>query len=155
MTIQEYLENINRRFKTGISSEHTYRSDLQVLLQGMFPGFLVTNEPARIECGAPDYVITKKDVPIGYIEAKDIGVDLSGKALMEQFDRYRSSLENLVFTDYLEFRRYKDGEFVASTRIAEIKKEPLFLYHKTLMPLVTWSKIFTPMKARPLEALKS
>jgi len=122
MTIQEYLENINRRFKTGISSEHTYRGDLQTLLQGMVPGFLVTNEPRPIECGAPDYVITKKDVPIGYIEAKDIGVDLGGKTLTEQFDRYRSSLENLVFTDYLEFRRYKDGEFVASARIAEIKK---------------------------------
>ncbi|MCX6579263.1 MAG: N-6 DNA methylase [Candidatus Aminicenantes bacterium] len=138
MTIQEYLENINRRFKTGISSEHTYRGDLQTLLQGMAPGFLVTNEPARIECGAPDYVITKKDVPIGYIEAKDIGVDLSGKALTEQFDRYRSSLENLVFTDYLEFRRYKDGEFVASTRIAEIKKG-------AIVPLPQNFKAFTDL----------
>ncbi|MDQ1352281.1 MAG: hypothetical protein QG657_2587 [Acidobacteriota bacterium] len=122
MTIQEYLENINKRFKTGISSEHSYRGDLQTLLHRMVPGFLVTNEPGRIECGAPDYVITRKDVPIGYIEAKDVGVDLGSKALTEQFDRYRFALENLIFTDYLEFRRYKDGEFVASARIAEIKK---------------------------------
>ncbi len=126
MTIQEYLENINRRFKTGISSEHTYRGDLQTLLQSLVPGFLVTNEPARIDCGSPDYVITKKDIPIGYIEAKDIGVDLGSKTLTEQFDRYRSALDNLIFTDYLDFRRYKDGEFVTSIKIAEIKKGAIF-----------------------------
>ncbi len=42
---------------------------------------IVTNEPARIrDVGAPDYSITRKDIPIGYIEAKDIGdKDLSGK----------------------------------------------------------------------------
>jgi hypothetical protein len=27
-------------------------------------------------CGAPDYVLTRKDIPVGYAEAKDIGVDL-------------------------------------------------------------------------------
>jgi hypothetical protein len=34
------------------------------------------NEPTRIAGGAPDYVIDTKDknLPLGYIEAKDIGV---------------------------------------------------------------------------------
>ena len=54
MTIQEYLENINRRFKTGISSERIfYRGDLQTLLQSLARGFLVTNEPTRMIVGLP------------------------------------------------------------------------------------------------------
>ncbi len=79
MSIQAYLHAISVRYKTGISREHAYRGDLQSLLMGMLPDILVTNEPARVACGAPDYVLTRKDIPIGYIEAKDIGVDLNSK----------------------------------------------------------------------------
>jgi predicted helicase len=82
---------------------------------------LVTNEPARVACGAPDYMLTRKDVPVGYIEAKDIGVDLHAKILKEQFDRYKSGLSNLIFTDYLDFHFYKDGVFTTSIAIARIE----------------------------------
>ena len=111
MTIPEYLENLNRRYRTGISTEHTYRGDLQSLLESMAHDIQVTNEPSRVACGAPDYILTRKNIPIGYIEAKDIGVDLKGKMLQEQLNRYRASLENLIVTDYLEFHLYIDGEF--------------------------------------------
>jgi predicted helicase len=84
----------------------------------ILPDVLVTNEPARVDCGAPDYVLTRKDVPIGYIEAKDIGVDLKDKKLKEQFDRYKSGLTNLIITDYMDFHFYKDGEFVTKIAIA-------------------------------------
>jgi len=57
--------------------------------------------------GAPDYILTKKDIPVGFIEAKDIGdKDLDGAKKTgnkEQFDRYKASLHNLMFTDYLNF----------------------------------------------------
>jgi type I restriction-modification system DNA methylase subunit len=122
MTIPEYVENLNRRYKTGISTEHTYRGDLQSLLESMVQGVQVTNEPSRVACGAPDYILTRKNIPVGYIEAKDIGVDLKGKTLQEQLNRYRASLENLIVTDYLEFHLYVDGEFKTSLRIAEIQK---------------------------------
>ncbi|HSK72716.1 MAG TPA: hypothetical protein VK892_13530, partial [Pyrinomonadaceae bacterium] len=121
MTIQEYLENVNRRVITGISREHSYRGDLQTLIESLAGGVLVTNEPARIKCGAPDFIITKRDSPVGYVEAKDIGKDLSGKEFKEQFDRYRQSLNNLIFTDYLDFHLYIDGKFVTSVKIAEIE----------------------------------
>ncbi len=117
--INDYLNNLNSRFKTGIATEHTYRGDLQTLIESLAPGVMATNEPARIKCGAPDYIITKKDIPIGYIEAKDIGKSLDDKAYKEQFDRYRKSLGNLIITDYLDFRLYRDGEFVTSFRIAD------------------------------------
>ncbi|MCC5908563.1 MAG: DNA methyltransferase [Balneolaceae bacterium] len=120
MTISEYIKNVNQRYKTGISREHSYRGDLQNLLEAMLKNVLVTNEPARIECGAPDFIITHKDVPIGYIEAKDIGEPLTGKKHKEQFSRYKESLDNLIFTDYLDFHFYREGEFVVSVRLAEI-----------------------------------
>ena len=119
MSVAAYLEKINKRFKTGISREHTYRGDLQNLLESLVTDVLVTNEPARIACGAPDYIITKKGIPVVYIEAKDIGVDLNSKSLREQFDRYKAALDNLIITDYLDFHFYVDGEFKTSIKIAE------------------------------------
>lgn len=121
MTIQQYLDKINTLYKTGNAREHSYRGDLQNLIMAILPDVLVTNEPARVDCGAPDYVLTRKDVPIGYIEAKDIGVDLGSKTLKEQFDRYKSGLTNLIFTDYMDFHFYKEGEFVTKIAIAKIE----------------------------------
>jgi len=121
MTIPEYLNNIDRRYKAGISREHSYRGDLQNLLGSLLPKLLVTNEPARVACGAPDYILTKKGVPVGFIEAKDIGEPLDGKKKhKEQLDRYKASLTNLIITDYLNFRFYVDGELTTSIQLAEI-----------------------------------
>jgi hypothetical protein len=121
MTIQQYIDKITVLFKTGNAREHSYRGDLQNLIMAILPDVLVTNEPARVSCGAPDYVLTRKDIPIGYIEAKDIGVDLASKTLKEQFDRYKSGLTNLIFTDYMDFHFYKDGEFVTKIAIAKLE----------------------------------
>jgi predicted helicase len=121
MTIQQYLDKVNILRKTGDAREHSYRGDLQNLIMAILPGVLVTNEPARVECGAPDYVVTKKDIPIGYIEAKDIGVDLGSKTLKEQFDRYKSGLSNLIFTDYMDFHFYKNGVLTTTIAIAKLE----------------------------------
>ena len=121
MTLSQYIDKINTLYKTGNAREHSYRGDLQNLIMAILPDVLVTNEPARVDCGAPDYVLTRKDIPIGYIEAKDIGVDLASKTLKEQFDRYKSGLTNLIFTDYLDFHFYKEGEFVTKIAIAKIE----------------------------------
>src|SRR5690554_2316728 len=124
MTIEQYLDNINKRFKLGNATEHTFRGDLQQLLESSMPTIRATNEPKRQACGAPDYILTKNDIPVGYIEAKDIGdKDLEGKRKStnkEQFDRYKGSLDNLIFTDYLDFYLYRNGELITKTTIGEI-----------------------------------
>ncbi len=120
MTIQEYLQKVNQLFRSGISTEHSYRPDLRNLLESLLPGINVTNEPSRIECGAPDYILTRKNIPVGYIEAKDVGKDLNGKDLKEQLDRYLKSLDNLILTDYLTYHLYRNGEFVSQVKIADI-----------------------------------
>ncbi len=121
MKIIQYVDKINTLYKTGNAREHSYRGDLQNLIMAIIPDVLVTNEPARVDCGAPDYVLTKKDIPVGYIEAKDIGVDLGSKSLKEQFDRYKAGLTNLIFTDYMDFHFYKEGEFVTKISIAKLE----------------------------------
>ncbi len=121
MEISEYILGLNKRYKTGIATEHSYRSDLQNLLESIVSDVLVTNEPAHIACGAPDYIITKKNIPIGYIEAKDIGKPLNSKEYKEQFNRYKKSLDNLIITDYLDFWLYRDSEFITSIKIASIE----------------------------------
>jgi hypothetical protein len=60
-----------------------------------------------VACGAPDYVLTRKDDIIWVCEAKDIGVDLKIKNSKEQFDRYKAGLSNLIFTDYMDFHFIK------------------------------------------------
>lgn len=120
MQINEYLKQVKSRFSTGISTEHSYRADLQNLLNKMIKGITVTNEPKRQKCGAPDYIIQKKEVPLGYIEAKDIGIDLNKTEKSDQMKRYLSSLDNLILTNYLEFRFYKYGQKVKEIKIASI-----------------------------------
>lgn len=132
MTIQQYLTKIETLYKTGNAREHSYRGDLQNLIMAILPDVLVTNEPARVECGAPDYVLTRKDIPIGYIEAKDIGVDLGSKTLKEQFERYKSGLANLIFTDYLDFHFYKDGELITKIAIAKIENGSIIPINENL-----------------------
>ncbi|HNR85523.1 MAG TPA: DNA methyltransferase, partial [Taishania sp.] len=125
MTLEQYINNINQRYKQGNATEHTFRGDLQQLLESLVSDIRATNEPKRQSCGAPDYILTKKDIPVGFIEAKDIGdKDLEGAKKTgnkEQFDRYKASLNNLIFTDYLDFHLYRDGEFVTKIAIAELQ----------------------------------
>ncbi|MFN9653538.1 MAG: type ISP restriction/modification enzyme, partial [Chitinophagales bacterium] len=124
MTIQSYLENINQKFKLGNATEHTFRGLLEQLIESIVPDIRATNEPKRQSCGAPDYILTRGDIPVGFIEAKDIGdKDLKGEKKTgnkEQFDRYKASLPNLIFTDYLDFHLYREGKFVTSISIGEL-----------------------------------
>lgn len=121
MTTEQYIEKINTRYKSGLSTEHTYRGDLQTLMEALCKDVLVTNEPTRIACGAPDYILTRKSIPVGYIEAKDLDANLDDKVYKEQFDRYKSSLPNLIFTNYLDFHFYKEGVPVTSIRIGKVE----------------------------------
>lgn len=124
MNLDQYIENINQRFKFGNATEHTFRGDLQQLIEDLVPTIRATNEPKRQSCGAPDYILTKKDIPVGFIEAKDIGdKDLEGAKKTgnkEQFDRYKGSLDNLIFTDYLNFYLYRESQFVTKIAIGEV-----------------------------------
>ncbi len=116
---RNYLHKVEKAYQTGNATEHTYRSALQELIETLSPGITATNEPKRVKCGAPDFIITNKHTPLGYIETKDIGVSLDQTERTDQMKRYLGSLGNLILTDYTEFRWYVGGQHRLTARLTK------------------------------------
>ena len=121
---KKYLSEINKAYLRGDATEHTHRPALKALIEGLARKITATNEPKRTECGAPDYVVSRRtngvDLNIGYIEAKDIATNLTQAAKTEQIKkRYLPSLNNFILTDYIEFHWYVNGERQITARLAE------------------------------------
>ncbi len=132
--IQTYLQDVAAHLKAGNATEHTHRPALQNLLNALLPNYHITNEPRRIACGAPDFVIAKGEIPIGHIEAKNIGVNLDKEQKSEQLARYLPALNNLLFTDYLEFRWFVNADYKAdmTVKLADVLKNgELKIYPET------------------------
>ena len=136
--LRGYLANVESYFKAGKATEHTYRGELQHLLETLDPRVSATNEPRRIACGAPDYVIERStggnSLTIGYVEAKDIDISLDAierdARLSEpktregkQLKRYLHALDNLVLTNYLDFRWYARQEKRLSASLSTPKTD--------------------------------
>lgn len=118
---KDYLTQVEIACKAGNATEHTHRPALKTLLEAFHPDVIATNEPKRIKCGAPDYIITRKATPLGFVEAKDIGISLDDAERSEQLKRYRESLANLILTNYFEFRWYLSGELRLTARLVKIQ----------------------------------
>ena len=123
--LNTYITDLNTQYTSGKATEHSYRPLLKTLLETLLPKLNIINEPKRQACGAPDYILTHADLPIGFIETKDINdKDLKGEKSKngnkEQFDRYKKSLTNLIFTDYLTFHFYRNEELLHSVTIAKV-----------------------------------
>ena len=97
--------------RTGQATEHSYRPALKALIEALGgDGVIAINDPTHGDAGAPDFIVQSHSVPIGHIECKDIGDNLSVTEQSDQLQRYRKGLPNLILTDYLEFRWYADGQ---------------------------------------------
>lgn len=119
-TTANYITALQRDYATGVAIEHAYRPALKNYLEALLKDIIAINDPKRQKCGAPDYIVRKGELDVGYIEAKDINVGLDKTEKTDQMKRYLESLDNLILTDYLEFRFYRYGEKVATIRIAEV-----------------------------------
>ncbi len=120
--LTEYLRKLERALKRGDATEHTHRPALKELIEALDEKVISTNEPKRSDCGAPDYVVSRKrdQLSLGYIEAKEIGADLTEIERNEQLKRYLASLPNLLLTDYVEFRWFVDGKKRETFRLAHV-----------------------------------
>ncbi len=105
-----YLNAVQKTLSGGYASEGSHYPALKTLLESLRDGIVATSLPSRIECGAPDFIVTKGPATIGYVEAKDIGKSLDEAEKTEQLKRYLPSLSNFILTDYLAFRWYVNGE---------------------------------------------
>ena len=108
MSIEQYLKELKDKYKTGQAGELAYRSPLETLIGSINNKVNFISEPKHRECGNPDCLISLDDLPLGYIETKDIDENLDNKNFTNQFERYRKALDNLIITDYLKFRFYNN-----------------------------------------------
>ncbi len=105
-----YIQSVSSKFSYKETSEMGYRADFEKLIRGIFESIRVTridHDPQSKEGNKPDFVVVT-DVPIVYIETKNIGVSLDKVEKSKQMARY-FGYSNLVLTDYLEFRFYRNG----------------------------------------------
>ncbi len=119
-----YLKEIEKHFQSKDATEHTYRHALISLIESFDEDVSAINEPKRRTFGAPDYVVRRGEIPLGYVEAKDVGKDLDklDKREREQLKKYLDSLNNIIYTNYLDFRWYVRGEVVQTITLSEFDK---------------------------------
>jgi hypothetical protein len=147
-----YIKAIEADFKRGNATEYTYRNALENFMESLGHGIAASNDPKHIACGAPDFIIEKGKVPLGYVETKDLGVELDRIERSDQMKRYLKALNNLILTDYLEFRWYVNGERKMILRVGEVDRNGRFVpthstgpvletlfrdFYATLAPTVT------------------
>lgn len=118
--IQTYIKEIDEKYQTRQTTEHSYRSVLEKLIKAITECEII-NEAKHYDFGAPDLTILKNDIVLSFVETKGIDDrDLDGnKSHQEQFERYKNALSTIIFTDYLDFHLYVDGELKDTVRIAE------------------------------------
>ncbi|MCK4627099.1 MAG: DNA methyltransferase [Phycisphaerae bacterium] len=122
MDFTTYLKAVRKNLADGNATEHTHRPALKALLESA-PGLITaTNEPKQIDCGAPDFVVKRRQRILGYVECKDIGINLDEKEKDEQLQRYFRGLGNLILTDYIEFRWYVDGSRRTEARLGRVDR---------------------------------
>jgi len=124
LDIAAYIAVLQSKFDTKIASEHTYRSALEKLLEeaAREHHIQVANDPKKIkEIGKPDFILVHNEMPMAYVETKDLGKGLDAREDKEQFDRYIKGLSNLIITNYLEFRWYFGGEHRQTVTLGEFK----------------------------------
>ncbi|GAH08927.1 unnamed protein product [marine sediment metagenome] len=108
---EKYIYSVSTKFSHEETSEMGYRTDFEILLKEIFKSIKVTrfDHDARAKHGnKPDFVVINHGIPILYIETKNIGVSLDKVEKSEQMRRYYG-YTNLVLTDYVEFRFYRNG----------------------------------------------
>jgi hypothetical protein len=52
--INQYITEIDKIYRSGKGTEHSYRPALKCLVEAITSGLAITNEPKHIDCGAPD-----------------------------------------------------------------------------------------------------
>lgn len=120
--VDAFLKKVIAISKTGVATEHSYRPALASLFGGVAKNINALNEPKRVACGAPDFIIQRGAVTAGHVEAKDLNVAIRGMkdANKKQQDRYRNALPNLIYTNCLDWDFYRDGVLFASVSIAHL-----------------------------------
>ncbi len=121
---KKYLSNLFKTYQKGDAREESYYKHLADFISIFSESkrkkkIDVTILPKKTEAGNPDFRIWDgRQKIIGYIEAKDLGVDLDRIEDSEQLERYLSTFPNVILTNFTEFRLYRNGERIEKISIA-------------------------------------
>ena len=119
-----YIQSLQTDLARGNASEHTHRPALKILLESLGERLTATNEPRQVtDCGKPDMAVYRGPVLLGYLETKDVGINLDTEEKGPQLKRYRDALPNLILTDYLEFRWYVQGVRRAVVSLGTVERD--------------------------------
>ena len=126
-----YLQSLQVNFQRG--SERSHYPTLKALIDDSMTGINAVIEEKGNQAGIPDFTVRKNGQLVGYIEAKDINKNLDNEEKTEQLERYRESSvgQNLILTNYLEFRWYVDGKLKQTAAIAYLEKDTIIAHEKT------------------------
>lgn len=131
--IEQYIQSISSKFSHPENTEMGYRTEFELLLKRIFEsvkGMRILHDSRAHQGNKPDFIVLTNDVPILYLEAKDIGISLDKVEKSEQMARY-FGYTNLVLTDYTEFRFYRNGvRYEEPIKIAEYD-----IAERTITPL--------------------
>ena len=120
LRVKDYINQVKKKYETGHAREHAYRPALEKLFEEITE-LNVVNDPKRSEYGSPDFVFMKGKTTIAYAEAKDVNIPLDDIEKGEQMIRYYG-YSNLILTNYLEFRFYRNGQkYCELIKLGEIK----------------------------------
>ena len=117
--LREYAKELNRNLRSG-GREHTHRPALRNLLNYLAGGEYAFNEARTDDDGDPDFVIRMRGVNAGFVECKDVPIDLGPIEIDSdsmppaadngrQLRRYRTAYKNLLLTNYHEIRWFRNG----------------------------------------------
>ncbi|WP_420935159.1 type ISP restriction/modification enzyme [Alteromonas sp. A081] len=124
--IQSFMEQLIAIHSSGIATEHSYRSCFEQLFDKIGDDVKALNEPKRVECGAPDFIIQRADFVVGHVEVKDLYIDirnLKGDYQKNQMNRYLEALPNLIYSNGLDWDFYRNGELIQSVTIGTISEK--------------------------------
>ena len=118
-----YLKNLAAVTRQGDAREESFYPALADMLKEMARATgktdaHVTTLPRPTEGGNPDFRLWNgTDRIIGYVEAKKPTEErLDSIENSEQLKRYRATFPNLILTNFLEFRLYRNGECIQTVQ---------------------------------------
>lgn len=151
-SIAEYVSKVEEKYKTGQAREHAYRPAFEALVHDLEPSLKILNDPSRSEHGNPDFVFLRGDVTSGYAETKDVCIDLDKTEKSEQMERYLG-YSNLILTDYLEFRFFRNGSrYGEPIRIATIEGGKIIAHSERFDELANAVIDFLSGKPEPIKS---
>jgi len=121
--LSNYFKEIHKIYVSGGFREESFYPCFKRLVEECSKLVLTEKEasvlvqPKRTEVGIPDFLIRANGEIIGYIETKTPNENLKDVGDSEQLRRYRNSLPNLILTNFLEFRLYRQSNLVQEVEV--------------------------------------